>query len=76
MGHQVRSYNSCGDRHCPKCQALSQAKWIREREQRIIATHYFHLVFTLPSQLRSLALCNRKVVFNLLFAASSQTFGF
>lgn len=72
-GYQVPSYNSCGDRHCPKCQALSQAKWITERKQRILNTHYFHLVFTLPSQLRSLLLCNRKILFNMLFAACSKT---
>jgi len=72
-GHQEQSYNSCGDRHCPKCQALSQAKWIEQRAARTLPTHYFHLVFTLPAQLRSLARCNRKAVFKMLFAAAAET---
>lgn len=72
-GHEVPSYNSCCDRHCPKCQALSQAKWIEGRKKRILPTHYFHLVFTLPAELRSLALCNRKAVFDILFASAAET---
>lgn len=72
-GYQVRAYNSCGDRHCPKCQALRQAKWVAQRKQRILPTHYFHVVFTLPRQLRSIALCNRTLFFNLLFATCSET---
>lgn len=42
------SYNSCRNRHCPKCQSLAQAKWLDERKRRILPTHYFHVVFTLP----------------------------
>ncbi len=72
-GHKVPSYNSCSDRHCPKCQALRQAKWIVGRKERILPTNYFHLVFTLPADLRSVALCNRKVVYDMLFAAASET---
>ena len=72
-GHETPSYNSCSDRHCPKCQALSQAKWIAGRKERILPTGYFHLVFTLPAELRSLALCNRKVVFDILFASAAET---
>lgn len=72
-GHKVPSYNSCCDRHCPKCQALRQARWIEGRKERILPTNYFHLVFTLPAELRSLALCNRKMVFDMLFAAASGT---
>lgn len=72
-GFEVPSYNSCGDRHCPKCQALCQAKWIEQRKNRILPTHYFHVVFTLPEELRSLALCNRKIIFDMLFASSAQT---
>lgn len=72
-GHEDQSFNSCGDRHCPKCQALVQAKWIARRKSRTLPTHYFHLVFTLPAQLRSLALCNRKELFKMLFAAAAET---
>ena len=72
-GQEVPSYNSCCDRHCPKCQALSQAKWIEGRKARILPTHYFHLVFTLPAELRPLALCNRKAVFDILFATAAET---
>jgi hypothetical protein len=72
-GHKAPSYNSCSDRHCPKCQALRQAKWIAGRKERILPTNYFHLVFTLPAELRSIALCNRKAVFDMLFAAASET---
>lgn len=66
-------YNSCRNRHCPSCQAMKQARWISERQARVLPTHYFHLVFTLPAQLRPLALRNRRLVFGLLFAAASQT---
>jgi hypothetical protein len=72
-GHKVPSYSSCCDRHCPKCQALRQAKWIAGRKLRILPTNYFHLVFTLPAELRPLALCNRKAVFDMLFAAAGDT---
>lgn len=72
-GHERPSYNSCRNRHCPKCQGLSQARWIAGRQQRILPTHYFHVVFTLPAELRPLALVNREVVFDLLFQCASET---
>ena len=72
-GFQRPSYNSCRNRHCPKCQSLAQARWIDQRKQRILSTHYFHVVFTLPAALRALALANRRVVFQLLFQAAAQT---
>jgi hypothetical protein len=72
-GLEVPAYNSCGNRHCPKCQALAQAIWIEQRKKRVLPVNHFHLVFTLPAQLRSLALCNRKVVYDLLFATASST---
>jgi hypothetical protein len=72
-GFERPSYNSCRNRHCPKCQSLAQARWIQERKQRILPTHYFHVVFTLPATLRALALANRRVVFSLLFQAAAQT---
>jgi len=70
---KVPSYNSCSDRHCPKCQAIRQAKWIAGRKERVLPTGYFHIVFTLPAELRSLALCNRKAIFDMLFATASAT---
>ena len=72
-GHIDVSYNSCRDRHCPKCQALPAARWIDARRQRVIPTHYFHLVFTLPRELRQLVLRNRRVCFDLLFRSASST---
>jgi hypothetical protein len=67
------SYNSCRNRHCPKCQSLAQARWIEARIARLLPVHYFHCVFTLPQELRSVAKRNPKVVFDLLFAAASAT---
>ena len=67
------SYNSCRNRHCPKCQSLAQARWIEARIERLLPTHYFHCVFTLPQELRSIAKRNPTVVFDLLFSAVSST---
>src|ERR1700677_2880010 len=57
-GHRVISYNSCRDRHCPKCQALARAKWLAERETELLPAPYFHVVFTLPQKIGGLALQN------------------
>ncbi len=57
-GYSAISYNSCRNRHCPKCQSLKQAKWLAERLERLLPTHYFHLVVTLPHDLQPLARCN------------------
>jgi hypothetical protein len=72
-GHERPSYNSCRNRHCPKCQALAQAKWIAEREARILPTHHFHVVFTIPSELHPLARYRREQVFDVLFKAAART---
>jgi len=72
-GHNEPSYNSCRDRHCPKCQALGQARWIRARSERLLPVPYFHVVFTLPAQLRAIAKLNRRLVFDLLFETASAT---
>ncbi len=72
-GDRQPSYNSCRNRHCPKCQGLRQLLWLEGRKARILPTHYFHVVFTLPSELRAVALRNRALVFGLLFAAASKT---
>jgi hypothetical protein len=67
------AYNSCRNRHCPKCQALTQAAWINKRMAYVLPTHYFHVVFTLPHELVALALRNRKTIFDLLFSAAART---
>lgn len=72
-GHEVPVYNSCRNRHCPRCQSLAQARWIEERRERILPTHYFHLVFTLPAELRPLAAKHPGPVYNLLIRAAADT---
>ena len=72
-GKTWRSYNSCRDRHCPVCQGAQQLRWIERRVERLVPTHHFHVVFTLPAELRPVALANRKVVYDLLFKAATDT---
>jgi hypothetical protein len=72
-GYGAIAYNSCRNRHCPKCQALSQARWINRRMERVLPTHAFHVVFTIPSELHSLALLNREAIFDILFAAAAES---
>jgi len=72
-GEERPSYNSCRNRHCPKCQSLKQAKWISERLARLLPTHYFHVVFTVPQELHPIARHNRPLFFKLLFEAASRT---
>ena len=70
-GYLAISYNSCRNRHCPKCQSLQQAKWLAQRLERLLPTQYFHLVVTLPHELNSLVLYHPETIFNLLFASVS-----
>ena len=72
-GAERPSYDSCRDRHCPKCQALAQHRWLEARLERILPTHHFHVVFTLPPELRHVVLRNRIALFELLFDAAPQT---
>ena len=67
------AYNSCRNRHCPKCQARDQAAWVDKHVARILPTHYFHVVFTLPAELRDLVHRNRKLLFDLVFETASKT---
>ena len=67
------SYNSCRDRHCPKCQTLVKERWLNDRKAELLPCGYFHLVFTLPHDLNPIILCNKKVTFNILFAAVKET---
>jgi len=72
-GHEHPSYNSCRDRHCPKCQSLAQERWIDARSARILAVPHWHVVFTLPSQLRALAKYKPKPIYDALFHAATET---
>ncbi|MCX5799768.1 MAG: IS91 family transposase [Candidatus Eisenbacteria bacterium] len=72
-GHEEISYNSCRDRHCPKCQAAARAQWLEAREKELLDLPYFHVVFTLPQSLGPLALQNKQLVYGLLFRAVSET---
>lgn len=67
------SYNSCRDRHCPTCQSSQAAAWLAGRLERVLPTHYFHVVFTLPEPLRAVALANPGRIYDLLFDAASAT---
>ena len=72
-GFQRPAYNSCRNRHCPKCQSLAKARWLQERKAELLPVGYFHLVFTLPHELNPMALCNKKILYALLFRAVSET---
>jgi Putative transposase/Transposase zinc-binding domain len=67
------SYNSCRDRHCPKCQANTRDRWLQARRQQLLPTRYVHVVFTLPHELAPLALQNKKILYHLLLQASAAT---
>lgn len=67
------AYNSCRNRHCPKCQYLARMKWIEKRTEDVLPCEYFHVVFTIPKELRMLFLQNKKLCYNILFKASSDT---
>ena len=72
-GHQAISYNSCRNRHCPKCQAGASRRWLAARQGELLPTSYSHVVFTLPHELIPVTLQNKRVVYDLLFRASAQT---
>jgi hypothetical protein len=72
-GHRAISYNSCRNRHCPKCQTSARERWIAARRRELLPTRYVHVVFTLPRELAPLSLQNKRVVYDLLFRASAET---
>lgn len=72
-GYEHPAYNSCRNRHCPKCQALSQQKWIERQRRRLLDVAHFHVVFTMPAELRSLAAFAPTVMFRLLFSCAAAT---
>ena len=71
--HEVIAYNSCRDRHCPKCQGAAARKWLADREAELLPVPYYHVVFTLPASIGDIARQNKAVVYDLLFKASAET---
>lgn len=72
-GFEKISYNSCRNRHCPKCQTTSKEQWIEKQNQYLLNTNYFHVVFTLPEELNGVMLCNQQTAYALFFKAVSET---
>lgn len=70
---QQISYNSCRNRHCPKCQSKAAHRWLEDRQNDLLPVEYFHVVFTLPSQISDIAYQNKAVIYNILFKAAAQT---
>ncbi len=71
--HREIAYNSCRNRHCPKCQAMARAEWLKQREAELLPVPYFHVVFTLPAEVGALASQNKRLLYGMLFEAASQT---
>jgi len=72
-GNQQIAYNSCRNRHCPKCQAKARARWMAERQRDLLPVEYFHVVFTLPREMAAIARQNPATIYNILFRAASDT---
>ena len=72
-GYERISYNSCRNRHCPKCGSLAKEKWLQARQKELLPVPYFHIVFTLPEELNALTLINQRVMYTMLFHAVAET---
>jgi hypothetical protein len=72
-GHTVIAYNSCRNRHCPKCQGAAAREWMAEREAELLAAPYFHVVFSVPAEIADIAYTNKAVIYDLLFKVSADT---
>ena len=72
-GHTLIAFNSCRNRHCPKCQTAASRRWLADREAELLPVPYFHVVYTLPSKLRDIAYQNKRVVYDLLMKAAAET---
>jgi Putative transposase/Transposase zinc-binding domain len=72
-GYTEIAYNSCGNRHCPKCQGAASRRWLADREAELLPVPYFHVVYTLPSELRDITYQNKRVIYNLLMKAAAET---
>ena len=71
--HTLIAYNSCRNRHCPKCQGAAAKEWLAEREADLLPVPYYHVVFTLPAEIADIAYDNKAVLYDLLFRASADT---
>jgi hypothetical protein len=67
------AYNSCRNRHCPKCQATAAKRWLEDRKAELLPVEYYHLIFTLPAQISSIAYQNKSVIYRLLFKVAAET---
>jgi len=72
-GYEHPTYNSCGNRHCPKCQSLAKLRWVAKRQEELLPVNYFHNVFTIPHKLNGLARYNKKLIYDILFRSVSET---
>ncbi len=72
-GYEQNAYNSCRNRHCPKCQTMTKEKWLSDRKAELLPCGYFHLVFTLPHDLNQIILYNKRILLNILFQAVNET---
>lgn len=72
-GHPRNAYNSCRDRHCPKCQSLARSQWLEDRRAELLPVEYFHVVFTVPESIAAIAFQNKREVYNQLFRATAET---
>jgi hypothetical protein len=72
-GHERNAFNSCRDRHCPKCQSLARAQWIEDRKADLLEVPYFHVVFTVPEQIATITLQNKEVLYGILFRTTAET---
>ena len=72
-GHERNCFNSCRDRHCPKCQSLARAQWIKDRQAELLEVPYFHVVFTVPEEIAAIAYQNKSVVYGILFRVTAET---
>ena len=72
-GYERNAFNSCRDRHCPKCQCLARAQWIEERQSELLDVPYFHVVFTVPQEIAAIAYQNKEMVYGILFQATAET---
>jgi hypothetical protein len=71
--HTVIAYNSCRNRHCPKCQGTAAREWLEDREAELLPAPYFHVVYTLPGPIADIAYQNKAVIYDILFKASAET---
>ena len=72
-GHLRVAFNSCRNRHCPKCQSLVRAEWLEDRHADLLPVDYFHVVFTLPEEIAAIAYQNKAVVYDILFRTTAET---